>query len=429
MIRFGNGLWTRGSHPEGLGAVTGDAEQQERMPRWVRQAIIMWWAILVGLWSMLMITRQLRGLLTQIVLALFLSFAMEPLVDRLSARGLRRGVATGITMLAVAAVFGLFLTAMGSLVASQVRQLTDDLPGYVTSAEQWTEDRFDIEIDTDSILTELREGGQASEYLSSLADNIVGVGAAVAGILFQLLTISLFAFYLTADGPRVRKAICSVLPPTRQHEVLRVWELAINKTGAFLASRFILATVSAAFHWIAFALLDVPSALALALWVGLISQFIPVIGTYIAGVVPILIALAIDPTKAIWVLLTVVIYQQIENYLIQPRVSAQAMNMHPAVAFAAVLAGTATFGVPGALLALPFLATVQSFISAYVERHEVVDSRLLGVMVDRNRVAASSDGTGDLVGGDETGDTRSEADAGDEEPMPPSTGVDGGDTH
>jgi len=370
------------------------------MPRWVRQAIFLWWAILVGLWSALMLTRQLRSLLIQLVLALFLSLAMEPLVDRLSARGLRRGVSTAVTMLAVAVFFGVFLTAMGSLVASQVRQLANDLPGYVTGAEEWIESQFDVDVDTGNILTELQEGGQASEYLSSLADNVVGVGAAVAGILFQLLTVSLFAFYLTADGPRVRQAICSVLPPARQQEVLRVWELAINKTGAFLASRVILAAISTAFHWVVFAVLDVPSALALALWVGLISQFIPVIGTYIAGVIPILIALAIDPTKAVWVLLTIVVYQQIENYGIQPRVSAQTMNMHPAVAFAAVLAGTATFGAPGALLALPVLATVQSFISAYVERHEVVDSRLV---LDRpiSQRAQGRPGSDDAVDGDD----------------------------
>lgn len=351
--------------------------RSETMPRWVRQAILLWWAILVGLWSTLVITRQLRGLLIQLVLALFLSFAMEPLVDRLSARGLRRGLSTALTMVGVALFFGVFLTAMGSLVASQVRQLADDLPGYVTSAERWAENRFDVEIESDDVVDQLREGGQASEYLSSLADNVVGVGAAVAGIVFQLLTISLFAYYLTADGPRVRRAICSVLPPARQLEVLRVWELAINKTGAFLASRFILAAVSAAYHWVVFTIVDVPSGLALALWVGLVSQFIPVIGTYIGGVIPVLIALAIDPTKAVWILLAVVVYQQIENYLIQPRVSAQTMNMHPAVSFFAVLAGTATFGVPGALLALPAVATIQSFISAYIERHEVIDSRLL----------------------------------------------------
>ncbi|MGI9617049.1 MAG: AI-2E family transporter [Acidimicrobiales bacterium] len=356
-----------------------EAQPPQRMPRWVRDAILWWWGILVVLWLALGITRELRGLLTQLALALFLSLAMEPLVDRLGRRGVKRGVATALAMLVLAVSCIAFVVAMGSLVASQLRQLAQDLPGYVTSAEEWAEDRFNVEIESADVIDQLGTGSQTSEYLSSVADNLVGVGAGVLSAIFQLLTIALFAFYFTADGPRLRRAICSVLPPARQHEVLRVWELAIDKSGAFLAARFILAVISAAVHWVAFAVLGLPSALALALWVGIVSQFIPVIGIYIAGVLPALIALGIEPTKALWVLLVIVVYQQIENYGLQPRVTAQTLNMHPAVAFAAVLAGSAMFGASGALLALPFLATVQSFISAYVARHNVVESRLTPV--------------------------------------------------
>jgi predicted PurR-regulated permease PerM len=302
---------------------------------------------------------------------------METSVDRLGRHGIKRGAATGITMLAVLLFFVGFFFAMGSLIAGQLRQLANDLPDYIFQADLWIEDRFNIKIDSADIVAQLQTGGRASQYLSGLADNLVGVGTSVLSIVFQLLTISMFAYYFTADGPRLRQAICSVLPPAQQHEVLRVWELAINKTGAFISSRVILAVMSTAFHWLVFALLQLPSSLALALWVGLISQFIPVIGTYIAGVVPALIALGVDPVKALWVLGAILIYQQIENYLLQPRVTAQTLDMHPAVAFAAVLAGTATFGASGALLALPLLATVQSFISAYIARHNVVDSYLL----------------------------------------------------
>ena len=352
------------------------------MPRWVRDAILWWWGVLVALWLALGITRELRGLLIQLSLALFLSLAMEPFVDRLGRRGIKRGVATALAMSMLALACIAFLVAMGSLIATQLRQLAVDLPDYVEGAELWAEDRFNVEIETADVVDQLGAGGQASEYLSGVADNLVGVGAGVLSGVFQLLTISLFAFYLTADGPRLRRAICSVLPPARQHEVLRIWELAINKSGAFLAARFILAVISAAVHWAAFVALDLPSALALALWVGIVSQFIPVIGIYIAGVLPILIALGIDPTKALWVVAIIVIYQQIENYGLQPRITAQTLNMHPAVAFAAVLAGTAMFGASGALLALPFLATVQSFISVYIARHSVVESRLIPLDIE-----------------------------------------------
>jgi predicted PurR-regulated permease PerM len=376
------------------------------MPRWVRQAILLWWGVLVGLFLILAAARQLRGLLVQVVLALFFSFAMETMVDRLGRRGIRRGPATALTMFTVLLFFVGFLAAMGRLVAGQLQELADDLPGYITDADIWLSDQFNMEIDSGDVVEQLQAGGRASEYLSGLADNLLGVGTSVLNVLFQLLTISLFAYYFTADGPRLRKAICSVLPPARQHEVLRIWELAINKTGAFIASRVILAIVSAAFHWLVFAVLELPSSLALGLWVGLVSQFIPVIGTYIAGVVPALIALGVEPRKALFVIIAVLVYQQIENYILQPRVTAQTLDMHPAVAFAAVLAGTATFGVSGALLALPFLATVQSFISAYIARHNVVESYLLesDAEVARARAAeaesaaeAAADAAGEAV--------------------------------
>ncbi|MEM7341510.1 MAG: AI-2E family transporter [Actinomycetota bacterium] len=375
------------------------------MPPWVRRAILFWWGILILIWAVYVTARELRSLLIQLVLALFLSFAMEPAVDRLGRYGIRRSAATLITMAMVIIFFVGFSVLMGQLVATQITQLTEGLPDYVVEAETWVEERFDIQIENEDLIAQLQSGGSASSFLTSVADNLVGLSTGLVTILFQALTIFLFAFYLTADGPALRQAICSVLPPTRQREVLRIWELAINKTGGFIASRVILAIISAIVHWIAFAALGLPSSIALAIWVGLISQFIPVVGVYIAGVVPALIALGIDPTKALIVVIIVVIYQQIENYGLQPRVTAQTLDMHPGVAFAAVLAGTATFGATGALLALPFLATVQSFISAYISRHDVVESRLLG---QSGPVGATGEGELDL--GPPSGDTPDSAD-------------------
>ena len=349
----------------------------QRMPPWVRRAILWWWAILVALWILYVTAIQLRSLLIQLVVALFLSFAFEPVVDRLSARGIGRGTATAISMFVVFAFIGVFVYAMGSLVADQLRRLAEDLPDYVRSAQQWLEERFGIVIESDALIDELQLDGTAGAYLSTAADNLVGVSTSLLSILFQLITIAMFAFYFTADGPRLRRFICSMLPPSQQEQVLDVWELAINKTGAYIASRVILAIISAVAHWTVFALLDLPSSVALALWVGIVSQFIPVIGVYIAGIVPALIALGIDPVSALWVVVFLTVYQQIENYLIQPRVTAQTLDMHPAVAFFAVLAGTATFGATGALLALPVVATVAGFSSAYVARHDVIDSRLV----------------------------------------------------
>jgi predicted PurR-regulated permease PerM len=106
------------------------------------------------------------------------------------------------------------------------------------------------------------------------------------------------------------------------------------------------------------------------------SQFIPVVGTYLAGALAVVIALLNDPIDGVAILVFVLLYQQVENYLFAPRVTAHTLALHPAVAFGTVLAGAALLGPVGALLALPFAAVIQALISTAGERHEVVERRL-----------------------------------------------------
>ena len=120
-----------------------------------------------------------------------------------------------------------------------------------------------------------------------------------------------------------------------------------------------------------------PLGLTLGLFVGLVSQFIPTVGTYIAGALPVIVALTESPGQAIAVLVFVVLYQQFENYLLAPPLSARTMQLHPAVAFAGVIVGATLIGPAGAFLALPIIATVQAFASSYVQRHALVESEML----------------------------------------------------
>ncbi len=108
----------------------------------------------------------------------------------------------------------------------------------------------------------------------------------------------------------------------------------------------------------------------------MLSQFVPVVGTYLAGALPLVIALIDQPIEALWVLAAIVIYQQVENYLLAPPITAHTMDIHPAVAFGAVIAGASILGPVGALLALPAGATLQAFVSTYVNRHDVVETHL-----------------------------------------------------
>jgi predicted PurR-regulated permease PerM len=349
----------------------------DQVPKWLVRSIL----LLVGAFGALIVVwwlvRELQELLVMILVALFLSFAIEPAVNRLEKMGIRRGVGCGMVFLILLILLGLFALAIGSVLADQITEFVDEAPQLIEDAEKWVEDTFDVEVDTNELLNEFQEGGSAADLATRLAGDLVSLGARVLSILFQLLTIGLFTFYLVVDGPRLRRAICSLLEPARQEQVLSVWELAVDKTGGYIYSRGILAIISTIVHWIAFEIIGSPFPLALALWVGFFSQFIPVIGTYIAGALPVLIGLLDDPAQGIWMLVVIVVYQQIENYLLAPPITAHTMEIHVAVAFGAVVAGTSLLGITGALLALPAAATFQAFISTYLHRHEVVDSEMV----------------------------------------------------
>jgi predicted PurR-regulated permease PerM len=347
------------------------------MPAWVPRAILLFWAGYGALLVLEGVLSALRGLAITLLVSLFLSFAMEPAVNRLAKRGWRRGSATGLVFVIVLVFSSVFAFAIGSLVFRQVSDFIDKAPDYVDNVQNWVNDTFNANVDFNDLRKELQNPqGGAQKFATNVAGSALKVGAAALGVLFQIFTIALFTFYLVADGPRLRRSICSLLPPARQRTVLDTWDLAIEKTGGYLYSRCILAALSTAFHAIAFTIIGVPFSLALAFWVGIMSQFIPVVGTYIAGALPVLIALIHDPVDGIIALVFVVLYQQVENYLFAPRITAQTMSIHPAVAFGAVIAGAGLLGVAGALLALPAAAVLQAVISTVGERHEVVETEL-----------------------------------------------------
>ncbi|ASQ97326.1 AI-2E family transporter [Streptomyces violaceusniger] len=359
--------------PSAARASSDSPQPAARMPRWLPRAMVLALALVacyrLATWAF----DQLTGLLLNILIAFFLALAIEPAVDRMAARGMRRGLATGLVFLAILIGTAGFFTLLGSMLADQIITMVQDFPQYLDNVVRWINDTFHTHLSRLEIQDSLVHSDWLQSYVKNSADNVLDVSAQVLGGLFKTLTVTLFAFYFAADGPRLRRALCSVLPPTRQVEVLRAWEIAVAKTGGYIYSRGLMALISGVAHYILLEALGVPYAPALAVWVGLISQFIPTIGTYLAGALPMLIAFTIDPWYALWVLVFVVIYQQFENYLLQPRITARTVDIHPAVSFGSVIAGTALLGAVGALIAIPATATLQAFLGAYIKRYDVAD--------------------------------------------------------
>jgi predicted PurR-regulated permease PerM len=344
------------------------------MPPWLPRAIGLFMLGIAGLFVLQWLLLRLRTLLILLFVSLFLAIAIEPAVNALARRGWRRGAATAVVFLGLFVAAAGFLVAMGSLVVSQFSSLADAVPGYVEETIAFVNRTFGTKLSSGTLVAQLSSAeSPVRRFATGLAGSALGIGVQLLALVFQLLTVALFTFYFAADGPHFRRAVLSVLAPRRQREALRAWDVAVGQTGGYIYSRVLLAAASATATGLFLWLIGVPYPVPLAIWVGLVSQFVPTVGTYLAGALPVLVALLSDPLDAVWVVTFIVAYQQFENYLLAPRITARTMSLHPAVAFGAVIAGAALLGGVGALLALPVAASLQAFFSTYIRRHEVVE--------------------------------------------------------
>lgn len=347
------------------------------MPRWVPRAIVLFWLGFLATFVGRYMFNRLSNLLILLLVSLFVALAIEPGVNRLAHTRLGRRGSTMTILLAVVISLFTFIGAVGTLVAQQAADLLANSETYVNDTVKFVNDTFGANIDPASVNEQLRDpNGAVQKFIDNQQGNALRLSVQGLGMLLQMFSVLLFSYYLVADGPRMRRSICSRLPPERQRRVLDTWELAITKTGGFLYSRALLAVLSGTFHWIAFQLLDTPAPIALGLWVGLVSQFIPVIGTYIAGVLPALLAFLNSPLDALVVLVVVIVYQQVENYVFAPKITERTLELHPALAFGGAIAGAAVLGPVGAVLALPAVAMAQALMSSWGTRHEVIDDPL-----------------------------------------------------
>ncbi len=320
--------------------------------------------------------RDLRSFLTIIFLALFLSFAVEPATNWFHEHGWRRGAATGLILLIAFLAFCVLFALIIPAVVSGFKQLIGAAPGMLARLQKWLAS-LGVDVSTEHIQEEIKKNSQHIVSTAvSLTGGLLKLGASIIGGIFRWATIALFLFYFVAEGPKVRRSVCRLLPPERQQQVLFVWEQAIRKTGGYFYSRLLLAVINGTGMYITLRVLGVPFAAPLAIFEGMVAAFIPIVGTYIAGIPPVLVALLFSPRDAIWVLVYLLVYQTVENYLLSPRLTKKTMALHPAVAFAAALIDGALGGILMAFLALPAAAVIQAASQEYVKGYQVVDTDL-----------------------------------------------------
>ena len=315
---------------------------------------------------------RLAGFLQIIVISLFLSFAIEPAVAFLAKRGWRRGLATGLVFCAVLAGIAALISLLVPAIVTGTRQLISSLPDLVNNLARYLEP-LGIQVDKVHIEDQVRQyGSQLLSGAGSLLGGVLRVATGIVGGIFQAAAIGLFTFYMVARGPQMRRTVLSRFRPERQRRILFIWEQAIGQTGGYFYSRLLLAVVNGTLMYAVLRWRGVPFAAPLALFEGVVAEFIPVVGTYIAGALPVLVALLYDPVDALVVLIWILVYQQLENYLLSPRLTARTMALPAPVAFAAALIGGALGGILFAFLALPAAGVFQAAVRAYGQYYEVV---------------------------------------------------------
>ncbi len=333
--------------------------------------------VVIALIALVIVVRfvleQGSSLIFTVVMAWFASLAIEPAVSRL-ARHMPRGAATGLVMAGVVAFLVLFFTLFGQLIVEQVTALVQSVPALASEALDWVNRRFGTDYAMEDLVANIDLSPErAAGVASQLAGGVLAVLGSIAGAVGTFFIFALFFYYLSADGPRLRRWIASLFPPRVQETTVVVWDTTAEKTGRYVSARVILAAVNATTSGLVFLIIGLPSWLALGLWTGLVAQFVPAIGTYISIVLPVLVGLlSPNPWLGVIVLAWGIVYQQIENLTIEPRISARAVNVHPAVSFASVILGTAMFGVAGALLAIPIVAMLLTLLDLYRTRYELV---------------------------------------------------------
>ena len=339
--------------------------------------------VVVALIALVVVVRfvlqQGSSLIFTVVMAWFASLAMEPAVSRLAHR-MPRGAATGTVMAGVVVFLVVFFALFGRLIVDQVANLVESVPGLARNGLEWVNRRLGTDYTLDDVVANLDlTPERAAGVASQLAGGVLAVLGSIAGAVATFFVFALLLFYLSADGPRLRRWIASLFPPRVQETTVVVWDTTAEKTGSYVGARVILAAVNATASGIVFLAIGLPSWLALDLWTGLVAQFVPAIGTYIAIVLPVLVGLlSPNPWLGVMVLAWGILYQQVENLTIEPRISARAVNVHPAVSFGSVILGTAMFGIAGALLAIPVVAMLLSLLDLYRTRYELVPGLDLG---------------------------------------------------
>jgi predicted PurR-regulated permease PerM len=300
-----------------------------------------------------------RHVLSWIFIALFLALALNPAVDRLERRTSRRAAATFVVYIAaLAAIAGIALLFIPTLV-NQVNDFAHKVPDYIDDVTKgrgrlgFLQTKYHL---VDKARKALREGG-ASKLLG-ISGTALAVAKGVVTVVVATVTIAFMTFFMLLEGPRWLESFYSLLRPNQRKRWERVGREIYRTVGGYVTGNLLISLIAGGLTSLVLYLTNVPYALALGLIVAILD-LIPLAGATIAAIIVGSVAFLHSITAGIIVVVFFIVYQQVENHLLQPLVYGRTVQLSPLAVLISVLIGAELAGVLGALAAIPVAGSLQ----------------------------------------------------------------------
>jgi predicted PurR-regulated permease PerM len=311
----------------------------------------------------------LRKPISWLLIAIFLAVALSPPVNWLNRR-MRRGFAITITYFGLLLVPILLIALIVPPLISEANDFADNVPRYaddVTEYVQKNKRLRDLNEDYDITQKLEEEAGKLPSRLGGAAGTLRDIGFGIVNSLFALLTILVMTAFLLGSGSTWTNALINSRPPEQRQRLRRSLENMAGAVSGYVAGALTIAMIAGIATYIVLLILGVPFRGPLAVIAGLFS-LIPLVGATIAAVLIGVVTLFEDfPTATIIWAIWAVVYQQLENHLIQPQIQKRTVNVHPFITIVAVLFGGTLLGVMGAIVAIPVAASIQILLREYVD--------------------------------------------------------------
>jgi predicted PurR-regulated permease PerM len=336
-----------------------------------------------AVWAML-------DLLVRVLIAVFLAVSFDPLVRWMIRHRIRRGRAVAIIVVGSVLIVAALAWAFVQPLVSQANQLLTDFPGYVDHLRQTSPGLRTLEA---RLNLRPRVDALARELPGKVAGDALSFGQRFFGALVNVLLVWVLTIYLMLDLARLRRGLVRLFPKRLRPTVSDTVTIAIEKVGAYMVGNLVVSLIAGLTAFAAFLALGVPFALPLALMVA-IADLIPFVGATLAAVGSVVVAAA---TVEIWpntILLALffLVYQQVENYVIVPRIMRNSVDASALGLLFAALVGGSVMGIVGALIAIPVAATLKVVLGDRIRaRDEAEDAQPSPLLIPGQTTATATE--------------------------------------